>query len=90
MHTHFLYLRNGWADNGLVVLIRYVVGDESTDRFPQFIRGTFASQRTCNAHSLVHRQQGVILVVSGFIFALAKDRTPPHVTQVSHVSHQPI
>ena len=59
-HTHFLYLRNGWADN---VLIRYVVGDGSTDRFPEVIRGTFASQRTCNAHPLVHRQQGVLLVL---------------------------
>ena len=39
VHTHFLYLRNGWADN---VQIRYVVGDGSTDRFPQVIRGTLA------------------------------------------------
>ena len=37
VHTHFLYLRNGWADT---VLIRYVVGERSTNRFPQVIRGT--------------------------------------------------
>ena len=64
VHTHFLYLRNSWADN---VLVRYVVGDGSTDRFPKVIRRTLASQRTCNAHSLVHCQQGVLLV---FILAL--------------------
>ena len=58
--AHFLYLRKGWADN---VLIRYVVGDGSIDRFTQVIRGTLASQHTCNAHLLVHRQQGVLLVL---------------------------
>ena len=63
MHIHFLCLKNGWEHN---VLIRYVTGNVSTNWLSHLVRGTVASQRTCNAHWLVHRQQGVLLVLYDF------------------------
>ena len=51
LHIHFLYLRNDLADR---VQIRHVLGDGSTNRSPQVIRGTLAPQGTCTVPSL-HR-----------------------------------
>ena len=58
-----MYLRYGWAD---YVQIRYVVGDGSTDWFPQVIRVP-SHAAYVQWHSLFHCQQGVLLVVDIFI-----------------------